>query len=298
MNKNNTSCSNSFSFDSQVQNSFQENLNLLSVSDPVIRRNVLSEILLKSNLDFSIQESAQTDTNSINVKNYLFHSGNQSEPHLLFCAHYDAYPGSCGANDNAAAVCILIEVAKTLIQRNDTAAEFALFDGEECNHTGSKLFVNSLAEDSNISAVINLDICGYGDTLAVHSHGNIHKIPIYNFCSNPILSKHNGCVVKYLPESDNITFKSMHLPTLNIAIMPKYDIPFLKILSTYANNIIGKPPEYELVLGQMEVMSTMHCNFRDKVSTVQTSAMIQVYQYLLDALYSPLQKKSIFGLKL
>lgn len=285
-------------FSSDVQDSFQENINLLSVSDPLLRREALSKLLQKSSLPFSIQQSEQTDTNSTDTKNYLISIGDQSKPHYLFCAHYDAYPGSCGANDNAAAICILIELAKSLTQSNSISAEFALFDGEERSHTGSKLFVSNMDLEAHpILAVINLDICGYGDTIAVHSQRNVNKLPAYHFCNKSILSKHNGCNVKYLPESDHISFKSTHLPVLNIAIMPKYDIQFLKVLATYASNIIGKPPEYEVVLSQMEVMSTMHCNFRDKITTVQPAAMNQVYCYLLDALYNPAPKTSFFHLR-
>ena len=99
-----------------------------------------------------------------------------------------------------------------------------------------------------------------------------------------------------MPESDDVVFNGRHLPTLSIAIMPKWDSKNLKVLGSYENNVLGKPPVFELILGQMEVITTIHGSFRDKVSAVQPAAMQQVYDYLLESITSPLIKRKWFEL--
>ena len=265
----------------------------LAVPDPNERRLSLCSILTRNGLDYTVQSIEPSEEKPHGIENYLVEIGPIGDSHLLFCAHYDAYPASCGANDNAAAVCILIELAKEIQEKGDISATFAFFDGEESKHLGSKLYASELDRD-RISAVINLDICGYGDTITVYSHGSTDKAPIRNFCNKALLLRHNGQLVKYLPESDDIAFNGMHLPTLNLAIMPKWDTHNLRTLATYNDNILGKPPEFEMIVGQMEVITTMHGSFRDKVSIVQPEAMQQVYNYLFDSITSPLLEKKRF----
>jgi len=275
--------------------SINEYLVELAVPDPNERRSSLCSILTRNHLDYTVQKLDPTQEKPQGVENYLVEIGPQTnvDPHLLFCAHYDAFPASCGANDNSAAVCILIKLAIELKNQGNISATFAFFDGEESKHSGSKLYVSEL-DRSRISAVINLDICGYGDTITVYSHGSTDKAPIRNFCNKALLLRHNGQLVKYLPESDDIAFNGMHLPTLNLAIMPKWDTHNLRTLATYNDNILGKPPEFEMIVGQMEVITTMHGSFRDKVSIVQPEAMQQVYNYLFDSITSPLLEKKRF----
>jgi len=267
----------------------------LAVPDPNERRSSLRSILSRNHLDYITQKLDPTIERPLGVENYLVEIGPSAlaVPHLLFCAHYDAFPASCGANDNSAAVCILIKLANELKTRGNISATFAFFDGEESKHSGSKLYVTELDKNS-ISAIINLDICGYGDTITVYSHGSTDKAPIRSFCNKALLSRHNGQLVKYLPESDDIAFNGMHFPTLNLAIMPKWDAHNLRTLATYNDNILGKPPEFEMIIGQMEVITTMHGSFRDKVSIVQPAAMQQVYNYLFDSITSPLPVKKWF----
>lgn len=268
----------------------------LAVPDPDARRTALCNILTRNGLDYTVQKVEPTEEKPRGIENYLIEIGQATAPHLLFCAHYDSYPASCGANDNSAAVCILIKLAMELKKQGNIVAEFAFFDGEESKHLGSKLYVENF-DKNRISAVINLDMCGYGDTIVAYSHGSITKTPIRNFCDKSNLSRNNGQLVKYLPESDNIAFSGTHLPILNLAIMPKWDVPYLRALATYDNNILGKPPEFDMILGQMEIFTTMHGGFRDNISSVQPSAMQQVFDYLYESITLPIPKKKWFELR-
>ena len=85
----------------------------LAQKDPENRQKALLDVLIQEGLEFSLQEQEPSIQNPRGIRNYLLTPWSP-EPSLLFCAHYDAVPGTFGANDNAAAVCILIQLAQTL----------------------------------------------------------------------------------------------------------------------------------------------------------------------------------------
>lgn len=255
-------------------------LSTLAVADRDARRAALEDALTREGFVPALQEEEETEQNPRPARNYLIFP-EDSDPFPLFCAHYDCYPGGVGANDNAAAVCVLISLAKAL-QEKQVRAGFAFFDGEEDGYRGAKLF-KSLRGGLVLSAVINLDICGYGDTIAVRSKGNPKKDGARAFCDTKRLEAHSGKLVKFLPESDDICFTARQQPVLSVAVMPKWDLKYLNALATYNNSFLGKPPEFNMILGQLEVVTTMHGAFRDGLKWVQPEAMQQVYDYLLDA---------------
>ncbi len=265
-----------------------QHLETLAIAERDARRNALADVLAHEGFCPVVQTGEATEKIPRAAQNYLI-LPEGAEPFPLFCAHYDCYAGSIGANDNAAAECILIELAKTLRDRG-VRAGFAFFDGEEEGHRGAKLFCAN-RDGLALSAVINLDICGYGDTIVVHSKGNHKKQGIRAFCDSKLLKTHDGQMVKFLPESDAICFRTQHQPVLSVAIVPKWDIKYLDALATYSDSILGKPPEFQYMLGQMEVTTTMHGAFRDGVKWVEPNAMLRVYDYLLDAVTAPPHSK-------
>ena len=116
----------------------EKHLAELAQADPQTRRTALENALTAEGLTPEIQE-CEADERRKAARNYLLYTADKDAKGPLFCAHYDAHPGSTGANDNAAAVCILIALAKELQQRK-IPATIAFFDGEESGHSGAKLF--------------------------------------------------------------------------------------------------------------------------------------------------------------
>ena len=51
-----------------------------------------------------------------------------------------------------------------------------------------------------------------------------------------------------------------------------------------------------MMLGEMEVASTMHGGFRDAIKWVQPEAMQMLYDSLLDAMTTPPPAKKLFGI--
>ena len=132
----------------------EKHLAELAQADPQARRTALENVLAAEGLTSEIQE-CEADESRKAARNYLLYTADKDAKGPLFCAHYDAHPGSTGANDNAAAVCILIALAKELQQRK-IPATIAFFDGEESGHSGAKLFEDGRKRE--VSCVVNLDI--------------------------------------------------------------------------------------------------------------------------------------------
>lgn len=259
-----------------------ERIIMLAQKDIAARRDAMKNILESEGLDFTIQEAAGTYKNPLGVVNYILEPEDNT-PCLLFSAHYDAVPGSTGANDNAASACLLIDLALEL-KRLNIPARFAFFDGEENKLAGSRYFVTQI-DRSLITGAINLDLCGFGDAMTIYTHGKKPGscMALEPFVRKSIFEKYNGQLVTYLPKSDDHTLISAKIPTLAISVMPRTDVAFLKALSSYDNGIIGKPPEYGMMIDQMEISTTMHGGYRDDPKWLDDEAMSRVYNFLLEA---------------
>ena len=265
-------------------------LPLLAQKDPDARRAAMADILHAAKLPYTVQKGQPDAKKIVEAENFLVKIGVPEQPCVLFCAHYDAVHGSVGANDNAAAVCMLAELAHALSARGITA-EFAFFDGEENGRAGSRLYVREMDKQS-VTAVVNVDLCGYGDTIVLMDKGGAKKAALSAFCGKQILQNHAVQAVKYLPESDDASFRGTQIPVINVAVVPRWDIQFLNALATYGGGLLGRPPEFDLILEQMEVTTTMHGGFRDTLENVQPQAVQRIYDYLLEAaLAQPSQKK-------
>lgn len=268
-------------------------LETLAQKDPDLRRQALAGVLKAEGLSYTLQENEPDYKNPRGTVNYILTPWSAA-PSLLFCAHYDAVPGSFGANDNGAALCILIELAKELIKKG-IPARFAFFDGEETGNAGSRLYL-SLLDKQELTGVVNLDVCGFGDTIAICGKGNESKAPLRPFCDKALLEKHNGQVLKYLPRSDEASFAGSRIPALNICVIPRWDIQYMKAMASYGDGFLGRPPEFDMMMEQMEITTTMHGGYRDNPQSVEPEAMMQLYDYLLEAATAPPAVKKRFGL--
>jgi Peptidase family M28 len=87
---------------------------------------------------------------------------------LLLAGHHDAVPGSPGANDNAAAVGILLALAARLraLPPRRLTVRLAFFGDEERGMLGSRVYVRSAPLEA-LLGVVSLELCGIGDSLAL-----------------------------------------------------------------------------------------------------------------------------------
>jgi hypothetical protein len=92
---------------------------------------------------------------------------------LVLIAHHDAVPGSPGANDNAAAVAILLHLIAraAALARPSLRVRFLFPACEERGYLGARAYVRDVPL-SGIAGVLSLELCGIGDTLAVWDAGD------------------------------------------------------------------------------------------------------------------------------
>ena len=106
-----------------------ENVRLISKVNKVERRESLIKILKKNDLKHKIQHEKLRNHFVDNIIVTL--NSEIKLPKLVIGAHYDNIEGSCGANDNASGVSILIEVAKYLkLNRVNRPIDLVFFDSD------------------------------------------------------------------------------------------------------------------------------------------------------------------------
>jgi Zn-dependent M28 family amino/carboxypeptidase len=87
---------------------------------------------------------------------------------VVLVAHHDAVPGSPGANDNAAAVGVLLHLAARLAARPPGRIRVRLLftAAEELGYLGARAWVREMSL-AGVVGVLSLELCGVGDSLAV-----------------------------------------------------------------------------------------------------------------------------------
>ena len=78
---------------------------------------------------------------------------------------------------------------------------------------------------------MNLDVCGFGDTIAICGKGNENKPVFRPFCQKLLLDRYNAQVLKYLPKSDEASFAGSRIPALSLCAIPRWDIQYLKAMA-------------------------------------------------------------------
>ncbi|QDX41533.1 M28 family peptidase [Salarchaeum sp. JOR-1] len=121
--------------------------------------------------DVSVSVDAETpDATSQNVHATL---GPDTTEELLVTSHVDAHDIAEGAMDNGAGTAMVVELARTLAEREDeldTTVHFVAFGAEEVGLVGSEYDAEKRDHDT-IRAVLNFDGVVRGRTLSFTTHG-------------------------------------------------------------------------------------------------------------------------------
>lgn len=100
-----------------------------------------NEAVCKTIVDlFSGTQGAQTCLTVDREGNVI--AGDPLRARILIGAHYDAVPGTPGADDNASAVAVLLAAARAIGFHEDIC--YIAFNGEECGFVGSQALVKFL----------------------------------------------------------------------------------------------------------------------------------------------------------
>lgn len=169
------------------------------------------------------EETAPVDGRNVSV---TIGSG---EREIIVGAHADAARLRDGSLshamiDNAAAVAVLVRVAKTLQQyklRHRVRVMF--FDLEELNLLGSRHFVKTVYRNS-ITGMINLDIVGYGDTLIYGPATNAGNEELYATIRQTCAHTATHCLeFPQFPPSDDRSFQDAGIPNISLATLPRLE---------------------------------------------------------------------------
>ncbi|MEO0801666.1 MAG: M28 family peptidase [Cyanobacteria bacterium J06642_2] len=90
-------------------------------------------------------------------------SEKRAKPPILIGAHYDAVPGSPGADDNASGVAVLLELARSLSERPlQRSVRLVAFDLEEYGLQGSTHYAELCYQQKlPLAVAISLEMLGY-----------------------------------------------------------------------------------------------------------------------------------------
>lgn len=124
----------------------------------------LEGFLRKSGLPFTRHPFRTAEGSGVNLAVDLG-GGDRS---IILCGHHDAVPGSPGANDNAAAVAILLKLARRLAADPPRNLRVRiLFPGcEERCYLGARCYARECRLEG-LLGVLSLELCGIGDQLAI-----------------------------------------------------------------------------------------------------------------------------------
>lgn len=201
-----------------------------------------------------------------------FHEG--APARFVIGAHYDSVPGSTGANDNGAGVCVLLAWLRQALYHPPTVPlDVVFFDLEEVGCIGSRVYVDRFSPEGML-AMINLDICGVGDTILVAPGINVQQSPL----SQALLKVEQSGLCSYrvvdaLPPGDDLSFEDVGVPNLSVCILPSEDVePLIETIEFMRQ---GRAP-----VTSPRIIETMHNNSRDSFETIEESAMQKVLNWL------------------
>lgn len=99
---------------------------------------------------------------------------------IILSAHYDSYPGSLGADDNASGVGALIELARFFSKNQKGLThnlKFVAFGGEEKGLVGSRAYLEAHRSDiANCKLLLNIDQVG-GKDIFIETTGGVKGTP-------------------------------------------------------------------------------------------------------------------------
>ena len=147
-------------------------------------------------------------------------------PPIIIGAHLDAVPlmgggHSRGMVDNGAGVIVVTRVAEALrTRRLRHRIQVVLFDMEESGLQGSR-FLAGTVDRSKVSAMVNVDIAGYGDTILSGPTTGAGTAPLHQALARVCAAHDYNCLrFAAFPAGDDRSFQAAGVPSISIGVIP------------------------------------------------------------------------------
>lgn len=241
------------------------------------RKGSIIEILSQLGASFQVQQFE--DVENIVVS---FHP---SDKRLVIGAHWDADEGSDGANDNASGCSVLLHVIEAVLAEPafGKSVDFVFFGEEEKGGIGASRYIESVGKE-NISAMINADVCGFGDHILLSDKGNLSNPLFFGLMDEALLKKHNVQLPGFLPQGDDCIFEWGGIPSVSICTA---EDDAVAVFAEIGRKIATEQPiteaDQEALMG-LDVVKTMHGGDFDDISYLTGEAVKMVADYLSDGL--------------
>ena len=241
------------------------------------RKGSIMEILSQMGASFEVQKFED-------VENVVV-SFNPSNKRLVIGAHWDADEGSDGANDNASGCSVILHTIETVLAAPDfnKSVDFVFFGEEEKGGIGASRYIEAVGKE-NISAMMNADVCGFGDNVILSDKGNVSNPLFCGLMDEALLTKHNVRLPGFLPQGDDCIFEWGGIPSVSICTA---ELNAVKIFSKIGHKLATEQPiteEDQEALMSLDVVKTMHGGEFDNISYLSGEAVKNVADYLTDGL--------------
>ena len=193
------------------------------------RRNFIEQELNKLGVRFAaIPFRLNKRTQIIEGQNIVVSLGAGAD-NIVVGAHYDAVPGSPGANDNGGGVAVVLGLIKSLKNLAwKHRVNFCFFDQEEPGMIGSGEFVRTYRDSLHHLAMINLDVEGTGEEVYVGPAGGGDDDFIMPIVRNAAArARYQLYESPHYPPSDQVSFAARRLENISISVVPKGDSDLL-----------------------------------------------------------------------
>jgi hypothetical protein len=193
------------------------------------RRATLARILRFKEIEYQVHRYLTSDDAGAN---FYFELGS-GERVIVVSAHYDAVPGSPGANDDASCVASVLGVYERLKTESlrGLKVRFVFFDDEELGLVGSKAYVRENQQE-NVIAMYSLEMCGIGDMIAVWDlkKKDRERPGIRTLLRTLEEMKFDHVVEGKIPRfgSDHRKFAERGIPAVALTVIPKRDREILR----------------------------------------------------------------------
>ena len=194
---------------------------------------------------------------------------------LVLIAHHDAVPGSPGANDNAAAVGILLHLLPRLIVPPTLRVRLLFTAAEELGYLGARAYVREIPL-GRIAGVLSLELCGIGDSVAVWDATSETDLlrRVTGALGGLGLQRDEGYhVVGRIPVfgSDHRAFAAAGIPAYGLSVVPVAEADALRrfVLSPVRSALmhaVRRPPPFDTYHTSRDASSTLDPRALDLVT--------------------------------